>query len=146
MTISKFDKKMFAAARKVARTSDFETFHVGCVITYKKKIIGVASNSDKTHPKQAYYNKYRKFNKTKNGVKHSLHAEIAALTSIPYIIGREIEDWSKVKVYIARLCPGHESGIGNSRPCVACRAALKDMGIQHIYYTTDEGYAYERFI
>lgn len=146
MAFSKFDKQMFKAARKVAETSDFSTFHMGCVIVYKKHIIGAASNSDKTHPMQAAYNKYRNFNKTKNGIKHSVHAEIAAINSIPYTIGKEIEDWSKVKVYIYRISPGHESKKGLSRPCAACRAALRDAKIQHIYYTTDEGYAYERFI
>lgn len=138
MTINKFDKQMFKAARKVAQTSDFETFHVGCVITYKKHIIGAAANSDKTHPKQAYYNKYRKFNKTKNGVKHSVHAEIAAINSISYSIGKDIE-WSKVKVYIYRVAPGLARGHGMSRPCAACRAAFKDLGIKHIYYTSSEG-------
>ena len=145
MTISKFDKKVFKLAYKVAKTSDFETFHVGAVIVYKKRIIGIASNSDKTHPMQAKYNKYRQFNKTKNEVKHSVHAEIAAINSIPYVIGREVQDWSKVKIYVARVCPGHDSGVGMARPCAACRKALQDLGIKHIYYTTDEGYAYERF-
>ena len=89
--ITNFDEKMFAAAAKEAEKSDFENFHMGCVIVYKKHIIGAASNSDKTHPMQAQYNKYRKFNKTKNGIKHSIHAEIAAINSVPYIIGREVE-------------------------------------------------------
>ena len=142
MGISKFDKKMFAAAYREALKSDFDTFHLGCVIIYKKRIIGAAANSDKTHPMQAKYNQYRKFNKTKNGIKHSVHAEIAALYSVPYIIGKEI-DWSKVKVYIYRISPGKEYGMGLARPCAACMQAIKDMGITKIYYTTDKGYAYE---
>ena len=140
--ISKFDRRMFAAAHRAALTSDFETFHLGCVVTYKKRIIGTASNSDKTHPMQAKYNQYRKFNKTKNGIKHSVHAEIAALYSVPYIIGKDI-DWSKVKIYIYRISPGRELGMGLSRPCAACMRAIKDLGIKKIYYTTDKGYAYE---
>lgn len=143
MTISKNDERMFAAARKIAKTSDFEGFHMGCVIVYKKHIIGAASNSDKTHPKQAHYNKYRHFNKTKNGIKHSLHAEIAAINSIPYTIGRDV-DWSKVKVYIYRIAPGLPGGYGMARPCSGCRAALRDLNIQHIYYTGEESYIYER--
>ena len=143
--ITKFDEQMFAAARKQAKKSDFDSFHVGCVIVYKKHIIGAASNSDKTHPMQAYYNKYRKFNKTKSGIKHSVHAEIAAINSIPYTIGREVE-WSKVKVYIWRICPGKPGQHGLARPCAGCAKALRDLGIQNIYYTTDGGYAYERFM
>lgn len=143
MTISKFDKKMFAAARKLAHTSDFTTFHIGCVIVYKKHIIGAGANSHKTHPMQAEYNKYRNFNKTTNGVVHSVHAEIAAINSIPYTVGKDI-DWSKVKVYIYRISKGHASKIGTSRPCAACFKALQDLGIRNIYYTTDIGYAYEK--
>lgn len=138
MTINKFDKRMFEAARRVAMTSDFDTFHMGCVLVYKKHIIGAASNSDKTHPAQAYYNQFRKFNKTKNGIKHSVHAEIAALNSVPYTVGKDV-DWKDVKVYIYRISPGRKGQHGLAAPCKACRAALIDMGIRHIYYTGSEG-------
>lgn len=141
--INKLDKRMFAAAHKVAQGSDFDSFHMGCVIVYKKHIIGAASNSDKTHPAQAKYNKYRQFNKTKNGIKHSVHAEIAAINSVPYVIGRDI-DWSKVKMYIYRICPGKPGQYGLARPCVGCMQALRDLGIRHIYYTGDGSYIYER--
>lgn len=144
MTITKFDRQMFAAARKQAKQSDFENFHVGCVIVYKKHIIGAGSNSDKTHPMQAYYNKYRQFNKTKNGIKHSVHAEIAAINSIPYTVGKEV-DWSKVKVYIYRICKGKEGGHGLAAPCLGCRQALIDLGIQHVYYSGDGSLIYEQY-
>ena len=143
MSISTFDEKMLLAARREAETSDFDVFHVGCVIVYKHHIIGAASNSDKTHPMQKRYNQYRHFNKTKNGIKHSIHAEIAALNSIPYTIGREVE-WSKVKVYIYRICPGRIGGYGLAKPCEACVQALRDIGIKHIYYTGNGSYIYER--
>lgn len=144
MTFSKFDKQMFKAARKVAETSDFATFHMGAVVVYKKHIIGAASNSDKTHPMQAIYNQYRKFNKTKNGIKHSVHAEIAALNSVPYPIGKDV-DWSKVRVYIYRIAPGLPKGYGVAKPCPGCEQALRDLGIKHIYYTGDNSYVYERY-
>ena len=141
--ITKFDRQMFKAAKKYARHSDFENFHMGCVIVYKKHIIGAAANSDKTHPMQAKYNKYRKFNKTKNGIKHSIHAEIAAINSIPYTIGKEVE-WSKVKLYIYRICVGKPGQYGLAKPCAACMQAIRDMGIQHIYYTGEGSYVYEK--
>lgn len=141
--INNFDERMFAAARKEAESSDFESFHMGCVITYKKRIIGSAANSDKTHPMQAKYNQYRKFNKTKNGIKHSMHAEIAAINSIPYVTGREVE-WSKVKIYIYRISPGKPGQYGMARPCPGCMQAIRDMGIQHVYYTGEGSYIYER--
>ena len=141
--ITNFDERMFAAARKEAESSDFENFHMGCVIVYKKHIIGAAANSDKTHPMQAKYNQYRKFNKTKNGIKHSMHAEIAAINSIPYTIGKEVE-WSKVKAYIYRISPGRPGGYGLAKPCKACIQALRDIGIRHICYTGNGSYIYEK--
>jgi deoxycytidylate deaminase len=131
-------------ARQEALHSQFDRFHLGCIITYKGRIIGRGSNSDKTDPLQKKYNKERKFNKCgKQPVKHSIHAEIAALKSIPYSIQESI-DWTKVKVYIFRICSGKKLGFGNARCCPGCMKALRDKGIQHIYYTTDQWFAYER--
>lgn len=33
---------------------------------------------------------------------------------------------------------------GLARPCSSCMAAIRDLGIRDIYYTTNDGYAYER--
>ena len=33
---------------------------------------------------------------------------------------------------------------GMCRPCSSCMAAIKDLGIKHIYYTTDYGFCYEK--
>jgi cytidine deaminase len=34
--------------------------------------------------------------------------------------------------------------IANCRPCAGCMQALRDYGVFDIYYTTKDGYAYER--
>jgi deoxycytidylate deaminase len=31
-----------------------------------------------------------------------------------------------------------------ARPCQSCMAAIKDLGIKEIYYTSDEGFVYEK--
>ena len=31
-----------------------------------------------------------------------------------------------------------------ARPCNACLAAIKDLGIRNIYYTTDDGFVHEK--
>lgn len=145
MSLSKFDYRMFEMARQEALTSDFAQFHLGCVIVYKKHIIGRGHNSNKTHRIQKKYNRrYRKFNKCGAGkpVKDSVHAEIAALASIPYPIQQNIK-WSDVRVYIYRICPGKDLGYGNARCCPACIHAIKDKGIKKIYYSTDSGFAME---
>lgn len=143
-SLSNFDYRMFEIARKVADTSDFDTFHIGCVITYKKHIVSSASNSYKTHPVQKKYNKkYRHFNKSIKPVVDSGHAEILALTNIPYPIEQNI-DWRNVRVYVYRISKGKRLKMGLARPCPACMAALRDKGVQHLYYSTDDGFAYEK--
>lgn len=142
--MNKKDYRFFEMARQEALHSDFARFHLGCIIVYKGHIIGRGSNSDKTDPLQKKYNKERKFNKCgKQPVKHSVHAEIAALKSIPYPIQESI-DWSRVKVYIYRICNGKKMGFGNARCCPGCMKALRDKGIQNIFYTTNDGYCHER--
>lgn len=140
--ISNFDMKMFDAARRVALQSDFDNFHIGCVIVYKKHIIASACNTNKTSPKQKKYNRKRNFNKSSKPTKHSMHAEIRALSLIPYPLQQTI-NWREVIVYTYRICRGKRLGHGLARSCVGCMAAIKDMGIKKIYYTTDDGFAME---
>lgn len=33
---------------------------------------------------------------------------------------------------------------GLARPCPACMAMIKNLGIKKIYYTTDDGFAFEQ--
>lgn len=134
---------MFHEAFLEAKKSDFNHFKVGCVITYKNKIIGRGCNSEKTHPLQQKYNKrYRHFNSS-NGefVRHSIHAEMCAITSVSYIVGKNI-DWNKAKIFVFRISPGKKFGFGNAKPCAACIHAIADVGIKDIFYTDDNGYSY----
>lgn len=142
--ISKFDYKMFDAARRVAETSNFDSFHLGCVIVYRHKIIGSACNSKKTHPMQKKYNrKYRKFKHGHKPIVDSLHAEIAAINSIPYPIAQQI-NWKEAAIYVYRICNGKSLGHGLARPCKACLNAIKDIGIGHLYYTGEDSFVYEK--
>lgn len=136
---------MFEAAYAEAEKSTFDHFKIGCVITYKNKIIGSGYNDDKTHPLQQRYNElYRDFN-TNNGnfVKHSIHAEISAISSIPYVVGKEA-DFNKAKIFVYRICPGKPRGYGNAKPCEACIHAIADMGIRDVFFTDDDGLSYLR--
>lgn len=144
MSLSNFDMKMFERASEIAEESDFETFHLGAVITYKHHIVSMACNTRKTSPHQKYYNrKYRQFRRGTLPATHTLHAEMRALNLISYPLGKDM-DWSKVNVYIYRVAPGLPNQRGLARPCPACMAALRDCGVRNIYYTTDSGFAYER--
>lgn len=143
MNFSKFDLRMFNEARMEAESSDYKRFHMGAVIVYKKHIIGRGHNSDKSHPMQKEYNrKYRTFNNVGgNFIADSLHAEISAISSIPYTVGINV-DWPKAKIYVYRISHGTKLGYGLAKPCPACMNALRDLGIKNIYYTDTSGYSY----
>ena len=67
-----------------------------------------------------------------------LHAEINCINSIRHLN----INFSKVKLYIYRI--RNDQPFGLSRPCLSCMAAIKDLGIKDIYYTTNDGYVHER--
>lgn len=140
-----FDRRMFAAAKAEAEKSTFNRFHVGAVITYKGRIIGHGHNSEKTDPMQQRYNElYRDFNNADGAmIRHSVHAEISAIKDVSYPVGINV-DWSKAKIYVYRICKGRPMGYGMSRPCPACMAALRDIGIRNVYFTTNDGLSYLR--
>lgn len=137
MVLTKSDHRYFQKAASVAGLSDFRSIHFGCVAVYKNHIIAVAFNTNKTHPAQKYYNKYREI-PGNNHFSAKLHAEINCINQLKHL---DI-DFSKVKLYIYRSRNDCEYSL--SRPCPSCMAAIKDIGIRNIYYTTDDGYAYEK--
>ena len=128
------DYKYFNKARHVASISDYKKQHIGCVAVYQGQVIGLGCNCNKTHPTQKFYNKYRI---KSDNMLPKLHAEISCINQIKHL---DI-NFSKVKLYIYRIRKDQPFGL--SRPCPSCMAAIKDLGIRHIYYTTNDGYAYE---
>lgn len=125
--------RYFYKASQIADISDFAKINIGCVAVYQGNIIGVGFNTNKTHPLQKKYNRYRD---GENFIP-KLHAEINCLNSIRHF---DI-NFSKVKLYIYRKRKDQDFGM--SRPCPSCMAAIKDLGIKHVYYTTNYGFAYE---
>lgn len=132
--LSVVDYKFFDKARKVAMVSDYPKIHVGCVAVYQGQIIGMGCNSNKTHPKQKFYNKFRQGS---DDMLPKLHAEINCINQIKGIG----VNFSKVKLYIYRI--GNDRDFRMARPCLSCMAAIKDLGIKDIYYTTNDGYSFE---
>lgn len=66
-----------------------------------------------------------------------LHAEIRCINKIKNL---DI-NFSKVRLYVYRI--RRDRPFGLARPCTSCMAAIRDLGIRDIYYTTNEGYSYE---
>ena len=54
-------------------------------------------------------------------------------------------DLSKAKLYVYRETKKTHK-LAMSRPCNACMAQIKAMGIRRIYYTTDDGYCEETIV
>ena len=129
------DYKYFNKARQVANISDYKKQHVGCVAVYQGQVIGLGCNTNKTHPIQKFYNKYRI---KSDNMLPKLHAEMSCINQIKHL---DI-NFSKVKLYIYRI--RNDQPFGLSRPCPSCMAAIKDLGIRYVYYTTNDGYAYEK--
>ena len=133
--LSSSDRRYFNKARNVATISDYRKIHVGCVAVYQGQVIGLGCNCNKTHPTQKYYNRYRK---PSDDMLPKLHAEISCINQIKHL---DI-NFSKVKLYIYRSRKDQPFGL--SRPCPSCMAAIKDLGIRDIYYTTNDGFSYEK--
>ena len=133
--LSSSDRRYFNKARNVATISDYRKIHVGCVAVYQGQVIGLGCNCNKTHPAQKFYNKYRN---PSDSLLPKLHAEISCINQIKHLN----INFSKVKLYIYRIRKDQPYGL--SRPCPSCMAAIKDLGIRDIYYTTNDGYSYER--
>lgn len=137
--------KFFNIAKGYSFMSDFSNRHsskIGAIIAYKNRVISYGYNSTKQHPIQKEYNKYRFIDGNPCDVDlitNSLHAEMMALLNIRGFKG----ELSKCSIFIYRE---YKSGsMALVRPCEGCSKALNDYGIKNIYYTTNNGWNYERW-
>lgn len=139
MNISDSDLHFFRLARECSLQSDYSgSARLGCVVVYKRCILAKGSNRDKTHTMQARYNVLRYKNIGNRYLPDKVHSELDTISKIKYL---DI-DFSRVQVYIYREL--RDGTIANSRPCCACMAAIKDMGIKTIKYSTEYGYCTEK--
>ena len=137
----KMDYKYFSKAKQIAQVSDFPKVHIGCIAVYQNRIIGIGCNTNKTHPTQKYYNRYRiddnDFDNSES-LLPKLHAEINCINQLKHLN----INFSKVKLYIYRI--RKDQPFGMARPCPSCMAAIRDLGVRNIFYTTNDGYAHEK--
>lgn len=137
MNLTKSHRAYFKAAKAVSEMSDFERVKIGAVAVYSHRIISSGTNSNKTNPLQKKYNAYR----YSKDMGHTLHAEVECL--LPLINRKDI-DFSRVSLYIHRT---HKDGtLALARPCPACMALIRELGIKKIYYTGDGSYISENFM
>jgi len=129
------DYKFFEKARYLALASDHYKTRVGAILVKKNKIISYGINSNiKSHPLQKYYNdNYRGFKE--DNCRHLIHAELQCVLNAGSITGSN-------SIYIVRI--DRKNNYCGGKPCNSCLAMLRDFNILDIYYSTENGYAYER--
>lgn len=135
------DAHLFRMARACSFQSDYcGSARIGCIAVYKGSVLAKGFNSDKTHTIQSRYNVMRYKDMGNRYLPSKIHGELAVLQKIKYL---DI-DFSRVHIYVYRELK--DGTMAMARPCPACMAAIKQMGIKHIHYTTECGFAAERII
>ena len=121
-------------ARNACYYSDNKKARLGSIIVYKNKIISVGWNlENKTNPLQEEYNRLREYDTDVKSTKSSLHAEIAAMIKI-----KDMNiDFNRIHLFVYRI--KKDGSTGYARPCPACMGFAKNLGIKHIYYSTENG-------
>ncbi len=88
------------------------------------------------------YNKVFRSHPLAQQFKHrfaDVHSELAAILTFPYRL-RELAEFDFINLRIRR----DNDKPGFSRPCKCCKNMLHFFGVENIYYSTDEGWSYER--
>lgn len=113
--------KFFDLAKKISKLSDHRNHKLGSVIVRGSKIISVATNKVKTHPKSTH-------------PYFSLHCEMAAI-----LLAKQ--DLHGCEIYVYRET---KSGIpAMARPCVYCLPFIKESGIKQVHYSVNGNYKTE---
>lgn len=136
--------RFFKFAREASLNATYTGSHkfapaIGAVAVYKGSIVATACNTNKTSPLQAKYNIYRFRD---SNTLDKAHAEVVLVQKLRWKFGDSI-DWSKVHLYLYREYK--DGTLAPSRPCPSCLALIKELGIKRIAYTTEDGYAEEKF-
>lgn len=110
---------------------------VGSIILKKGRLVTSAVNlENKSHPIQASYGEKASCIHNNEGFKQKqfLHSEINSLIK------------SKGKgdtIIVARVGGKGGKELRMAKPCPVCSIALKEYGVKHIHYSTDNGFLYE---
>lgn len=132
----------FDEAKRCSYKSDYigaTSAKVGAVAVFKGIVIAKGHNQNKTHPLQQRYNSYRYNTNSNHYYPSKIHAEMEIVSKI-----RNLDiDFSRIVIYVYRETK--DGKMAMARPCKACTAALKDLGIKTVCYTTENGYCEERY-
>ncbi len=108
----------------------FAKVRIVAFLVYKDRVIGTATNRNKSHPITIRYGR--------NKEAIYPHAEVAAINRAKK---RFSGDWRKTTLYIARARIVHGKwSYGLVKPCLGCWKALRDLEIGTVIWTKDHGY------
>jgi tRNA(Arg) A34 adenosine deaminase TadA len=128
--INRKDIKFINQAAKMCILST-ENYQIGAVLVCKNKVVSVGYNTNRNSSLQFKYTYKRGYNPVLFYT--PIHAEISCLQKIKHLD----LDMSKSIMYVCRL--GRNGELRNSKPCVACMAAMRDFGVKYIVYSTHNG-------
>lgn len=122
--------------------------NINLVLVYfdKHKIYCSAWNTEKSLPLQVKYNRYRatSLKDYRSWKKHSGHAEMNCIHKLLQHYYDELPEFKKLSIFIYRQ---HDNGtFALARPCKACEKALRDLGINKVYYTGENSIIYEEYL
>ena len=125
------DLKFFNVAKEISKLSDFQPEHIGAIIVLRNEVISTGYNRSKSSPSQGIWS-------ARAGRPEAIytHAEISCLDKLSFR-----DDFRLAKIYVYRETKN--GTLANARPCEICTMALKAYGVNHIFYTTNDGYAEE---
>ena len=134
---SKQRLRYFGIAEELAKNSEYK-WKLGAVITQNGKIVSSGIATDKTHPEQ--YRHSLITGRLKEEWGQRLHAEFIAILRLPrnFIVN------NKTDLTIVRVLANGQRSM--ARPCATCMSKIKETGIRNIYYSTPDGYVYERIV
>lgn len=126
------DVHYFNMAKELAETSTFsKRFRIGCIAVLGNTVVSSGINSDKSEPLQKEFD-YLRFSDTyEYEYLHKSHAETACLK---WLIKNDIKP-NRIRLYVYRSLRNGQSAL--ARPCISCRALIKEYGIRRIYYSGD---------
>ena len=125
--VSKRVKRYIALALQESTKSKFGRISIGAVIVDGNYVVSKGSNSTRTHPRQAAYNRIS--GRVCSG--SCTHAEVQAL------INSKQYDLAGCEIFVGRFARTGE--LANCLPCPACAHGIRDAGISRCYYTTELG-------
>ena len=123
--------KFFNIAKNASMNSTWHKQKIGSVIVCSNEVLTIGWNSNKETSIQKKYNRFRNFDC--NSFPNYTHAEMDALLKLKKLYNLKTIDFSKVAIFIYR--ERKDTGIALAKPCPACEAAIKSMGIKNVFYT-----------